>query len=114
MKIICIKKHMYLDFLVVIAFAVAPMLIDLEGIAVVVSLALALVHALVTLLTFTPGIAIISTRVHGWIEFAVAPIIGSLPWVLGFMNHTTSVIFFVGLALSIFIVWALTDYEQPA
>ena len=112
MKAIDLQKHMYLDYLVVGTFSVAPLVLKLEGIAVAISLALALVHALVTIFTFIPKVSFISPTVHGWIEFTVAPLLAALPWILGFSHHTSSVLFFASLAALIFVVWALTDYES--
>lgn len=112
MKLMNLKTHMYFDYLVVGMLMAGPLVIQLERTAVVVSLALALIHTLITILTFVPVDSMISHRVHGWIEFFVAPVIGSLPWVLGFSIHTESGIFFSVLSVLIFIVWALTDYGQ--
>lgn len=112
MKLITLKAHMYFDGLVAVMLMTAPWVIQLERTAVAICFALALIHTLVTILAFVPSDSMISHRVHGWIEFFVAPAIGSLPWVLGFSIHKESVIFFSVLSGLIFLVWALTNYGQ--
>ena len=111
MKKIDMKNHMYLDFLVVALFVIGPTPLGLGDLAVKISLALALVHTTVTLLTFTPGISLFSSKVHGGIEFLVAPSLLSIPWVLGFAGHTPSLLFFTAMGLATFVAWVITDYN---
>lgn len=111
MKKINMKSHMYLDYLVVALFVIGPTVLGLGDLAVKISLALALVHSTVTILTFTPSFSIFSSKVHGVIEILVAPSLLSVPWILGFSNHTPSLMFFTVMGISTFAAWAITDYN---
>lgn len=111
MKKINMNTHMYLDYLVVASFVIGPTLLGLDDLAVKISLALALVHTTVTLLTFTPRFSLISPKVHGAIEFLVAPSLLIIPWILGFANHTPSLMFYTVMGLATFVAWIITDYR---
>ena len=110
MKKLNMKNHMYLDYLVIATFAVVPTMLGLGKLATGISLALALVHLGVTLLTFKEGVLVMSSRVHGTIELMVAPILLSLPWMFGFAGHTPSLIYYSVMGLATLAVWGLTDY----
>ena len=112
MNMINMKKHMYLDFLVVALFLAAPLILGFEGIAQTISFALAVIHATVTALTFVPGISLISGKVHGTIELLVGPLLIALPWVVGFSSHLPATIFFTVMGLTTLLAWGLTDYKQ--
>ena len=114
MKTLNMKSHMYLDYLVVALFVIGPTVLGLGDLAVKVSLALALVHTTVTLLTFTSGFSIISSKLHGAIEILVAPSLLSVPWILGFANHTPSLIFYTAMGVATFVAWVITDYNTAS
>lgn len=108
------KNHMYIDYLVVALFLLGPILLGLEGVALQISFALAAVHTIVTLLTFTRGFSLISSTLHGAIELLVAPVLIGIPWAFGFANHTPSLAFYSVMGLSTAVVWALTDYRTQS
>lgn len=112
MRKLGMKNHMYVDYLVVGLFLLGPVLIGLEGVALQISFALAAVHTIVTLLTFTPGVSLISSTFHGAIELLVAPVLIGIPWGFGFADHTPSLAFYSVMGLSTVVVWALTDYTE--
>ncbi len=74
MKILNATIHGILDYILVVAFALAPTIFGLEPTTATVSYILAVVHLIVTLLTNSPlGIAkFITFRFHGLIELFVA------------------------------------------
>jgi len=66
--------HGILDYLVVIAFALAPSLLGLSGVPATISYVLAVVHLLLTLVTAFPlgAVKLVPFPVHGAIEFVVS------------------------------------------
>lgn len=114
MKKITMNNHMYLDYLVVATFALVPTILGLGELATGISFALALVHLSVTLLTFIPGVSVVSSKLHGTIELLVAPLLMSLPWAFGFASHTPSLAYFSVMGLATLAVWGLTDYTTAS
>ena len=53
-------------------------------------------------------------RTHGALDFAMAPLIPALPWLLGFARDRRARNFFLGLAAISAIVTALTDWKAEA
>jgi hypothetical protein len=54
-------------------------------------------------------------RAHGALDFAMAPLIPALPWLLGFARDRRARNFFLGLAAISAIVTAFTDWKtQPS
>ena len=73
MKILNHKIHGILDYVVVVAFALAPMIFGLSGLPAMISYVLAVVHLLLTLITASIGVAaIVPLVVPGIIELIVA------------------------------------------
>lgn len=106
------SQHALLDYLTVAAFALAPSLLPLSGVAAVLSYALAAVHLLVTICTDFPGGVLrwLPLPWHGKIEAMVAPVLIVAPWILGFDRIAS--LFFVAAGVAIFLVWWLTDYAR--
>ncbi|NEQ20252.1 MAG: hypothetical protein F6K28_13600 [Microcoleus sp. SIO2G3] len=113
MKILSSKIHGYLDYVVVIAFLVAPTLFGLSGIPAVISYALSIIHLAVTLLTDFPlGIVkVIPIKLHSTIEFLVSLTLMALPWLLGFASVVPARNFYIAAGVVIFITWIVTDYK---
>ena len=113
MKIFDPKLHGILDYIVVAAFASAPAVLNLTGLAAVVSYALAVIHLLLTLVTAFPLglVKIVPLPLHGAIEFVVSIALVGLPWLLKFDQNATARNFFVGAGVIIFAVWLVTDYR---
>jgi hypothetical protein len=113
MKILSSTVHGFLDYLVVVAFAIAPTVIGLAGLPATISYALAAVHLLLTLVTAFPlgAIKIVPLRLHGAIELIVSIALVVLPWVLKFAADTTARNFYFCAGAIIFVTWAITDYH---
>jgi len=111
MKILNSTVHGILDYVVVIAFALAPTIFGLEGTAATISYILAVVHLILTVLTaFPPGlIKVIPAVFHGWIELVVAICLILLPFVAGFTGTARN--FYVAAGVIIFVVWLITNYK---
>jgi SPW repeat len=113
MKLISSRLHGILDYLTVIAFALAPTVLGLTGTAAWLAYTLAVAHLLVTLATdFDLGVAhLLPAAWHGRIELAVGLLLLVAPWLLGFSDDATARTFFIAAGVVILIVWALTAYR---
>src|SRR5688572_16692380 len=98
MKILSPYVHGILDFVVVIAFALAPTLLGFAGTPRTLCYVLAVVHAAMTLLTAFPlgAIKIIPFPTHGVIELVAAVFIILAPWILQFTDGLDAKYFYVG------------------
>ena len=116
MKVLSPRIHGYLDYVVVIVFLAAPMLLGLSGIPATIAYALSVIHLLVTLLTDFPlGISkAIPIRLHSLIEFLVSLTLIALPWLFGFASVVPARNFYIAAGIVIFIVWLLTDYHSSS
>lgn len=114
MKILTPRFHGYLDYLTVIVFLAAPLLLGLEGLSAIISYLLAAIHLLMTILTdFSLGFAkLIPIKTHGWIETVVGPLILLLPFIVGL--YETARIFYMTIGAFITIVSLITDYKQAS
>ena len=112
MKILNATIHGILDYVLVVAFALAPTIFELEPTTATVSYILAVVHLLVTLSTSFPlGILkYISFRFHGLIELFVAICLFILPLGAGYTGTARN--FYLAAGAIIFVVWLLTKYSE--
>ena len=118
MKLLTPRVHGYLDFVVVIAFALAPSLFGFSPNPARVSYALAVVHLLLTLFTRFPAgiVKLVPFPIHGGIEFVVSFVLLALPFVLGFAGELAARNFFLVFGVVVFLVWLVRDYkaaDQP-
>lgn len=113
MKILSPRVHGYLDYVVVVAFALAPSLFGFSPTPTRVSYALAVVHLLMTLLTRFPlGIVkLIPFTIHGGVEFIVSFTLLALPSLLGFADEGVARNFYLAFGMVVFLVWMMTDYK---
>lgn len=109
------RIHGILDYLTVIAFALAPMFLQAEGsqVAMISSWVAAGTLLLVSLLTRYPlgALRLIPFPIHGKIEFFMAAGLCALPWIGGFENLPMSRMFFLGSGMSLLSLWLITDYR---
>jgi len=113
-KVLTPRFHGYLDYLTVVIFLAAPLLLGLEGLSAIISYVLAAVHLLITFLTdFSLGFAkLIPIKTHGWIETVAGPLILLLPFILGI--YETARTFYITMGIFIIIVSLITDYKQAS
>src|ERR1700733_2426275 len=110
MKVISDQVHAGLDYLTVVIFLLAPTVVDLSGIAAIVSYILAVVHLAMTLVTDMPSslAKLLPLKLHSFVEVVVGPVL-----ILGALILPTPAparIFFVGMGVVILAVWLLSDY----
>ena len=113
MKVLSPTIHGILDYIVVIAFALAPALLGLSGLPAAISYLLAVVHLLLTLATAFPlgAVKLVPLPLHGAIELVVSIALVALPWILRFTQDTVARDFYLGAGGLIFVVWLITDYS---
>ncbi len=113
MKILSPRVHGYLDYVVVVAFALAPSLLNFSETPATVSYVLAAVHLIETLITRFPlGVfKILPFTVHGSIEFVLSFLLVAMPWVFGYSNEPAARNYYVGAGIGLFVVWLITDYK---
>ncbi len=105
------STHGIIDYVTVIAFALAPTLFQFGGVPAAVAYGLAGVHLIMTLATRFPmgmfeGVPL---RAHGVVELMVSAALIILPWVAGFVQPGAQW-FFPIMGMSIFVIWLLSDY----
>lgn len=113
MKILSPKVHGYLDYVVVIAFALAPTIFGLTGLAATLAYVLAVVHLALTLLTAFPlgVVGLVPFTIHGWIELLVSVGLVALPFIAGFSDVPIARNFYIAAGIVVFIVWLITNYK---
>jgi hypothetical protein len=116
MKILSPFAHGILDFVVVLAFALAPSVMGFAGTPRTLCYVLAVVHAAMTLITAFPlgALKIIPFPVHGVIELCAAVFILLAPFLLDFTPGVDARNFYVGAGIVILVVVLLTDYKAAA
>ena len=105
------RAHGVLDYVTVAVFALAPLVLGLDGLAATLSYALAGVHLAMTLATAFPlGVAaLVPFRLHGTVELVVGLALVALGFAL---FEETARWFFVAMGVTILAVWAATDYGR--
>lgn len=114
MKRLAPRTHGVLDYIVVVAFALAPLLFGLTGIATFIAYGLAAAHFVLTLLTrFRRRTGeVLSVRLHAMIEFLVAAALIAVPWLLYEAFGDRDRVFFTVAGTLILVFWALTRYTD--
>jgi hypothetical protein len=111
MRLILPSLHRVLDFVTVIAFALAPAVLSLTGFAATLSYILACVHLALTAVTHFPGarVRLVPLPLHGAVECVVGLVLLGLPWAIGWTGVARS--FYTAAGLVILVVWMLSDYR---
>lgn len=106
--------HRILDFVTIVFFALAPVILGLAGLAAALSYSLSVIHLTMTLLTrFSPSDrAPISLGIHGAVESVVGIALTALPWLMGW--HGAARALYVSAGATILLVWALSRYRVAA
>ena len=113
-KPVSARVHGVLDYATVAAFLNAPMVFGFQGTPAAIAYWLAGIHLLMTGCTdFPVGFFMwIPFKVHGVIELVAGIFLLVAPWVFGFAQDAAARNFFVGMAIILLVVVALTDYSQ--
>jgi SPW repeat len=113
-KPVSARAHGVLDYATVAAFLNAPMVFGFHGTPAAIAYWLAGIHLLMTGCTdFPVGFFMwIPFRIHGVIELLAGIFILAAPWIFGFTQEVAARNFFLGIAIILLLVVALTDYSQ--
>ncbi|MGH7655686.1 MAG: hypothetical protein ACREN6_13590 [Gemmatimonadaceae bacterium] len=111
MRLILPGFHRLLDFVTIIAFALAPSVLSLSGFAATLAYLLACVHLALTVLSQFPGARarLVPLPLHGAVECLVGLVLLGLPWALGWTGAARA--FYTAAGAVILIVWLLSDYR---
>lgn len=110
MNLLTRAQHAYIDVLVVLVFALAPLVLGLQGGAATLSYVLAGAHLLMSLVTADLPMAaarLIPLALHGLIEAGVGVILGFVGW-LAFDD--TAQAFYLVMAAVILLAFAVSPY----
>lgn len=113
MKILSPRVHGYLDYTVVVAFAIVPTVLNFSQTPAMVSYILAAVHLTETVITRFPLglIKVLPFTVHGSIEFVMSFLLVAMPWIFGYANEAAARNYYIGAGIGLFVVWLITDYK---
>ena len=113
MRFIGPRLHGYLDIAFVALFLIGPLVFGLGGTPLVISILLAVLFLVLTLVTGYPmgTTKRITLFAHGLIELAVAVFVALLPKLDGYSVGSPARRFYWGMAVVLAIVWLLTDYR---
>jgi hypothetical protein len=114
MRLVPASFHRVLDFVTVLAFAIAPSILGLAGFAAALSYALAMVHLAMTLLTrfSSSERRPLPLRLHGAVELIVGTTLVALPFLLAWRGGT--LIFYSSAGTVILLAWAMSRYRMEA
>lgn len=110
MNIISARQHGYIDLMTVAVFALAPVVIGLDGAAAILSYVLAVVHVGMTVVTAGLPVGLradIPLALHGLVEMAVGLVLALVGW-LAFEGAAGN--FYLVMAAVILAVFAVTSY----
>ena len=114
MRLIGPRLHGYIDIVLVVCFALGPLLYGLGGPPAALSLFVAAVLLFLTLITRFPlgVVRTVPLAVHGLVELAITIFIAALPRLGGYSPGSPARIFFWTMAVVLAIVWLLSDYRE--
>lgn len=118
MQILSARTHGYLDYLMVIWLAGAPVVFGLEGVAALVAYSAAATITVLALLTDYPigPIKAIAFPDHVAADYLVAGIVTLSPWLFGSLNEDPAGVDFVmvsGLALLVTAILTKDRFQPP-
>lgn len=113
MKFLSPRVHAPLDYVLVVLFALAPMLFGLAGVPAVICYAVAAAYLVMSLTTVYPlgVVKLIPFPVHGYVELVLAPLLAGSPWLFGFQELEAARNFFLSIGLAAAVLWLVTDYH---
>jgi hypothetical protein len=113
MKVLSPTVHGVLDYVLALAFLLAPAMVEFGDAAATLSTVIGVVYLAASLLTRYPlgAIHMIPFPVHGLIESIMAAGWIAFPWLFGFAGDAAARNFFVAAGAGLLVVAALTDYR---
>lgn len=113
MKVLDPKVHGVLDYLLAIAFLIAPSVFNFVEVAATLSYAIGVVYLLTSIITKYPLglVKLLPFPLHGVLEGIMAAAWIVFPWLFGFADDEAARNFFIIAGVGLLIVVALTDYK---
>ncbi|MAM86954.1 hypothetical protein [Allohahella sp. A8] len=113
MKVLDPKVHGVLDYLLAIAFLIAPSVFNFVEVAATLSYVIGVVYLLTSIITKYPLglVKLLPFPVHGVLEGLMAAAWIVFPWLFGFADDEAARNFFIIAGVGLLIVVALTDYK---
>ena len=113
MKVLSPTVHGVLDYVLALAFLLAPGMVEFSDTAASLSTIIGVVYLGASLLTRYPlgAMHIIPFPVHGAIESIMAASWIVMPWLFGFAGDAAARNFFVAAGVGLLVIAALTDYR---
>jgi hypothetical protein len=107
------KIHGLIDYAVIIFLWLSPTLFGLSSTTSMFTYVLGAIHLALTITTdFEVGlIKIVPLKIHGLIELIVSIALVAVAFLLGNIDGSKSMIFYLIMAVSIFATWLITDYK---
>ncbi|GAA3951915.1 SPW repeat domain-containing protein [Allohahella marinimesophila] len=113
MKVLDPKVHGVLDYLLAIAFLIAPSVFGFVEVAATVSYVIGVIYLLTSIVTKYPLglVKLLPFPVHGVLEGIMAAAWIVFPWIFGFADDAAARNFFIIAGVGLLVVVALTDYK---
>jgi hypothetical protein len=108
------KIHGIIDYLVVIFLLISPTIFNLSEVTALYTYMLAGLHLALTVCTnYEYGLVrFIPLKIHGYIEAFVSIILVAFAFYLESVDGIASRNFYFGLAVTVFLIWILSDYTN--
>ncbi len=112
-KFLTPTAHGVVDYLIVLAFLVAPSVFDFSDNAAMISYVVAAAHLSYSLITRYPlGIVkAIPFPIHGTIEIVAGLSLFLMPWLFGFSQEDSARNWFLGSGGAVVVIWLVTNYK---
>ncbi|MBI2391277.1 MAG: hypothetical protein HYV09_16935 [Deltaproteobacteria bacterium] len=113
MKILSPRVHGFIDYVAVVALAVAPSTFGLSGTPAALCYIFAILHLGLSIMTNYPmGVArVVPFTVHAGVELGAAVLFVVSPWLFRFSGDGVARNLLVAFGLLLAGVWAITDYK---
>lgn len=114
MKKLSSKVHGIIDYAVIIFLWLSPTLFALSSTTSLFTYVLGSIHLALTITTdFEMGLfRIVPLKIHGLIELFVSVALAVVAFVLGNIDGSKSMTFYLIMAAAIFATWLITDYKS--
>jgi hypothetical protein len=114
MKKLSSKVHGIIDYAVIIFLWLSPTLFALSSTTSLFTYVLGSIHLALTITTdFEMGLfRIVPLKIHGLIELFVSVALVVVAFVLGNIDGSKSMTFYLIVAAAIFATWLITDYKS--